>query len=521
MLVNVFTNDPNARGLGLQQVQPPTAPSRFTIPGWNGTGGLFDPGTPQFQAGMLHVVLNQTYAMWADFFNGDFAWQPRVNQLPVAPRAGQELNAYYDRVGLKFFFANDNTTGAPLYTCESADVVAHECGHAILDARHPDYWESLLGESAAFHEAFGDVSAILITLADARVRAAILAENNGDLATSNAVTRLAEQLARGLTNNGFANAVDSPDALRDVVNKFRYRDPDQLPARTPASKLSSESHNFSRVFSGAFYNLLVAMYTQLRQADANLAADAALEQARYDAGHLIAQGLLLAPRGDALFKSIVTAMFAADAQMFAGRYFSALRKAFVGRRIIQAAEADALKKSAGGGVLKASARGITAMSAAPVSVETIERKIGAPLPSEFIQMLRERRHDMRLMDDIERRDASRVLHYESTRTSELKGKSFGIAAGAKIDLSDAVAVQLAQDGSVIAAQLHRADSAYEKRIQDHIVKLVERKRVYDTREGEQVDAEKLIGERKPYYIAYDDAGDKRVRRAFIACCWTN
>jgi len=45
--------------------------------------------------------------------------------------------------------------------------------------------------------------------------------------------------------------------------------------------------------------------------------------------------------------------------------------------------------------------------------------------------------------------------------------------------------------------------------------------VYDTREGEQVDAEKLIGERKPYYIAYDDAGDKRVRRAFIACCWTN
>jgi hypothetical protein len=125
---------------------------------------------------------------------------------------------------------------------------------------------------------------------------------------------------------------------------------------------------------------------------------------------------------------------------------------------------------------------------------------------------------MRLMDDIERRDASRVLHYESTRTSELKGKSFGIAAGAKIDLSDAVAVQLAQDGSVIAAQLHRADSAYEKRIQDHIVKLVERKRVYDTREGEQVDAEKLIGERKPYYIAYDDAGDKRVRRAFIACC---
>ncbi|MBI5652586.1 MAG: hypothetical protein HZC40_19390 [Chloroflexi bacterium] len=516
-LVNVFVNDPNARGLGLQQVQPPTAPSRFTIPGWNGAGGLFNPGTQQFQAGMLHVVLNQTYVMWSDFFNGDFAWQPRVNQLPVAPRAGQDLNAYYDRVGLKFFFANDQVTGATLYTCESADVVAHECGHAILDARHPDYWDSLLGETAAFHEAFGDVSAILITLADPRVRAAILAENNGDLAKSNAVTRLAEQLARGLANNGFAQAVVSPDALRDAVNTFRYRDPDQLPARTPASKLSSESHNFSRVFSGAFYNLLVVMYTQLRQADPALGADAALEQARYDAGHLIAQGLLLAPRGDALFKSIVTAMFAADAQMFAGKYFGALRKAFVGRRIIKASEADALKKSAGGGTLKTSARGITAMSAAPVSVETIERKLGAPLPSEFIQALRERRQDLRLMDDIERRDASRVLHYESTRTSELKGKSYGIAAGATIDLSDAVAVQLAEDGTVIAAQMHRADRAYEKRIQDHVVKLVERKRVYDTAEGEQVDSEKLIAEKKPYFIAFDADGSKRVRRAFIAC----
>src|SRR5574341_1466453 len=90
-----------------------------------------------------------------------------------------------------------------------------------------------------------------LTLDYPKVRAAMLAENAGDLTKSNVVSRLAEQLARGLFDSGYAQAVDSPDALRDAVNKFRYRSPDTLPGRAPASRLSSESHSFSRVFTGA------------------------------------------------------------------------------------------------------------------------------------------------------------------------------------------------------------------------------------------------------------------------------
>jgi len=517
-LINIFSNDPNARGLGLEQVMPPSGTSRFAVPGWNGTGGLFDPGTPEFQAGMLHTVLNQTYSMWADFFNADFAWQNRKPQLPIAPRAGQDLNAYYDRVGLRFFFNTDQATRQMIYTCESADIVAHECGHAVLDAEHPDYWDSLLAETPAFHEAFGDVSAILLALDLPSVRAAILAENDGDLAKSNAVTRLAEQLARGFVNNGFASAVVSADALRDAVNRFRYRDPDTLPGRAPAHKLCSESHSFSRVFSGAFYDMLVAMYEQLRKADATLAPDAALAQARYDAGHLIAQGLLLAPRGDAMFRAIVTAMFNADAQMFEGKYYRAVRKAFVGRRMISAKEADALKSLAGKGRVKTKGLGIASASVGLSSESVIaETKPGQELPKTVARSLGVAGADFVLKTARLRRNATRVLHFESDWSVELKGKELGVARGAVVDVSDAVAVQVDSDGAVMATQLHQFDRTYEKRVHDHVAKLVARNRVHDPREGETVDAEKLITQRQPYFIAYDVQGTKRIRRAFIAC----
>ncbi|MCI0477189.1 MAG: hypothetical protein L0Y55_13150, partial [Anaerolineales bacterium] len=294
-LVNIFVSDPGTHGLALEQIVPPPDKSPFAIPGWTGAGGLFDPGTPEFQAGQLYVVLTQTYGAWADFFGGDFTWQSGSAPLPIVPRAGKDFNAYYDRRGLKFCYVENAVTGQTIYTCESSDVISHECGHAVLDAHHPEYWDSLLSETGAFHEAFGDISALLSALDSPRVRALVLAENRGDLRRSNAVTRLAEQLARGLFDAGYADAVVSADALRDVANKLKYRDPDTLPARTPAARLSSESHNFSRIFSGALYDILVGIYEKSRKENAALAPDAALAQARSDAGHLIAQGLMLAP----------------------------------------------------------------------------------------------------------------------------------------------------------------------------------------------------------------------------------
>lgn len=517
--VNVFTNDPNAKGLGLEQIAPPTGKSPFSIPGWTSAGGLFNPGTPEFQAGELYVVLTQTYATWVDFFGADFGWQPGVAQLPIVPRAGQDFNAYYDRTGLKFFYNTDQKTNQLIYACESSDVVAHECGHAVLDAHHPDYWDSLLSETGAFHEAFGDMSAMLITLGDAAVRAAILAENHGDLVKSNAVSRLAEQLARALSDSGHPDAVVSPDALRDAVNKFKYAAPDTLPAKAPASQLSSESHNFSRIFSGAFYDVLVGIYGQLRQENSALPADGALAQARLDAGHLLAQGLLLAPKGDAAFKTIAASMLTANAQNFGGKYLAVLKQAFVARRILSASAVRGVASTQGARLTTTSALAGTASASigAAVTVDTQSVRIGEDLPSGFRQAVQVPKQEFHLTETRTRRDASRVLQYTSTRTVQLKGKAMGAASGAVVDVSDGLAIHVNSSGTVISSHLHKSDRAHDKRIRDHVEKLVARGRVYATREGETVDPAMLIEQKKPYYLAYDQTGAKRIRRSFIAC----
>ncbi len=516
--VNVFTNDPNAEGLGLEQVTPPTSKSPFAIPGWTGMGGLFNPGTPEFEAGELFVVLSHTYAAWSDFFGGDFGWQPGFERLPIVPRAGQDFNAYYDRTALKFFYNTDKVVNQVVYTSESSDIVAHECGHAVLDAHHPEYWDSLLGETGAFHEAFGDMSALLVTLNDPVVRAAILSENGGDLAKSNAVSRLAEQLARGLYDSGYADAVVSAGALRDAVNQFKYRVPDTLPGRAPASKLSSESHSFSRIFSGAFYDLLVAIYEQLRGENTSMLPDAALDQARTDAGHLLAQGLVLAPKGDAPFKTIASSIITAEEQSFDGKYFDVLKNTFTARRILKASEANALKKAKGGGHTQTSALGTAnARVGVPLTVDPASLRIGEDLPSGFRVAMQAPRREFRLTDERPQRDERRVLHYTSERRMELKGTQLGIARGAIVDVSDSLAVQVDREGKVVSSHLHRTDRAHQRRIRDHIEKLVARDRVYEAREGEQVDPAALIDQKKPYFIAYDEQGRKLIRRAFIAC----
>jgi hypothetical protein len=101
-------------------------------------GGLFNPGTPEFQAGQSYVFLTQTYDAWADFFGGDFGWQSGFAQLPICLHADKDFNAYYDRTGLKLFYDAAKVTGQTIHTCESGDIIAHECGHAVLDSQHPE-----------------------------------------------------------------------------------------------------------------------------------------------------------------------------------------------------------------------------------------------------------------------------------------------------------------------------------------------------------------------------------------------
>ena len=92
------------------------------------------------------------------------------DQLRIHPHAMQEPNAYYDRrlraLLFGYFAASTaepgrNLPGQIVYTCLSADIVAHETTHALLDSVQPFFLERTGPDAPAFHEAFADVISLL------------------------------------------------------------------------------------------------------------------------------------------------------------------------------------------------------------------------------------------------------------------------------------------------------------------------------------------------------------------------
>lgn len=94
-----------------------------------------------------------------------------ANQTPLVinPHAecleGCRLNAYYDPQKNQLVLPQFTHNSATKYTSSSFDVVAHEAGHACLNAMLPVLNSSGRLDHAALHECFGDMSALFASLA--------------------------------------------------------------------------------------------------------------------------------------------------------------------------------------------------------------------------------------------------------------------------------------------------------------------------------------------------------------------
>ena len=95
----------------------------------------------------------------------------------------------------------------------------------------PQLFDAPFIEAGAFHESFGDMSAILSALQLPSVRAAALAGVKGYKASQ--LSRCAEQLGAAIRQVD-KTAVDS-DCLRNAYNAFKYVDPQTLPDSAPAT----------------------------------------------------------------------------------------------------------------------------------------------------------------------------------------------------------------------------------------------------------------------------------------------
>ncbi len=275
----------------------------------------------------------RTVELFSDAY-GDFPFQFSDKPLTIFGDGGKQLNGRYRREqkAIIFYHSNDPKMGT-IYTGASNDVAAHETGHAILDGIRPNYYTSLTPEPCAFHEAFGDMMSIHTSLADVRVLDQVVAQTGGDLKKPNIAALIAEQMGvASNTEDGFNGT--GGDYLRDANNVFTYTDPFKLIEKGPLTELHSNRHNFSRVWTGAHYDLLALMTKQ--KMDSQMEPKQAIAEANSELLKMLANMLKEAPQADFTFPQMAEAFLKSDAKYAEGKHLELIREAFSGRQIIPA-----------------------------------------------------------------------------------------------------------------------------------------------------------------------------------------
>lgn len=165
-------------------------------------------------------------------------------QLAIHPHYLQDRNAFYSRDlgALAFFYFDIPFRQGKVFTALSHDVVAHELGHAALDGLKPRYLEAFHNETGAFHESFGDFTAMFSALALPAVVAQVIAATGGDLRRENIAALLAEEFGFGIYGPGHF-------FLRNAGDPMTY---DAVP--------SYEVHAFSVLMTATMYEILTEFY---------------------------------------------------------------------------------------------------------------------------------------------------------------------------------------------------------------------------------------------------------------------
>lgn len=197
-------------------------------------------------------------------------WSSGETHLEVYPNWDWGFNAFYSnghsadmhQAGLYYCMGKDPVLQKPVYSALSAELLAHEEGHAILDRFRPQYNEPGVQNlySASFHEAFGDVFALLMQVVhgdgESLVQPGVGVGVGVGLSQHNLLSDIGEEVGIGLGHKGY-QPQDRP-WLRSLLNDFSWVKPQDLPESrdVSADSLTTEPHSYSRIWSGASYQIL-------------------------------------------------------------------------------------------------------------------------------------------------------------------------------------------------------------------------------------------------------------------------
>lgn len=317
LLRGLFGSGPSNNRIRLSGVPPVAANSMNDF--------IQTPDTAAFDAVHTFSIVHLTLAMCQRAVGAAIKWQwnsgTNTDPITVFPHAGVTMNAFYSRTekALKFFFFNKPGAPAPapvIFTCRSLDIVAHECGHAVLDSLKPGWLSGTSNpQTGALHESFGDLVAIFLALSQLDQAEALIVQTKGNLHTKNFLSDMAEQ---------FGLALGRDNGLRNADNDKKL------------SQVTSEVHDLSQVFTGGIYDILADIFLLERNLGIS-GEDEALTLvacAQY-VFRLVLRAIRAAPATNATFADVVNQMLviaAADGKPVG--YRNAIRNQFTAREVV-------------------------------------------------------------------------------------------------------------------------------------------------------------------------------------------
>jgi len=321
MPIRFVPNDPLALAMLPVREQAPRPAPGGAQAGFSFADGkaedLYALDSGEFRFWQCREAALATLEAWGALAPPPAVWQNGQRLLPLRDDGGIGLNAFYDRSAVAFL--GWETPTRKTYPASSTDAVAHEVGHALLDALRPELWDSVYTETAAFHEAFADCMALLVGLFDAPSREALVQGNA--LRIENFLEALAEDVAEGVR---LEHGVNDPHAQpRRALNTLQWEIPVNLPPLGPPATLTSETHSFSRVFTGCFYDTICNIFAAQPNQDEQGLLDAA-----QIAGRLLIAGAQAAPEVARFFQAVGRAMILADDTASGAAHHAAIRDAF-------------------------------------------------------------------------------------------------------------------------------------------------------------------------------------------------
>lgn len=338
-----FISTPEIRVMNADDIQPGLVNDRIRIHDSRGEPAkpdgdgnyLYWPGSIEFDQINTFYYTTFTLRMYERFARRPLPWSFPAARITVDPHAGNGANAFYSEPERLIGFYSFSANGQVYNAAESADVISHETAHAVLDGLRDLYNECFGLGPTAFHESFGDMTAILVALHDESLVKRLLEWTNGDLHVDNFIATVAEHLTEG---SQYAEFVHGHTVyLRNALNKLTNAPFDALPYTPvdPVTELGRESHNYSRLFSGAFYELLAQIFDHLKGEMPELLA---IHRARDTAGDLLVCAVELGPVGEFDFSDMAKAFLTADQLLHEGQYADILIRVFDERGILPASD---------------------------------------------------------------------------------------------------------------------------------------------------------------------------------------